>query len=238
MTDRPRVRKRIVLALGGALFLVGGATLAQTAIRSAFNAPPPRGRLDAPPAADRGFVEAAHAAVALAPELRRLALERAEHAGVRGFAATPAGAALLPHLPPLEIPLTAEAQDTVALLAKLRGPAFDRALMDAEIQQRQALLGVSERQARSGANADLRQHAAQSLAAQRAELARAHTIAATVARGSVATRMPSAPAVTIGGPIVQQPAASQLAETVESAGNATADLNRRELDRIIRAGRN
>jgi predicted outer membrane protein len=238
MNDRARVRKRIVLFIGGALALVGGVTVAQTtAFKSAFNPPSaPPVRVDAPPAADRHLVEAVRGTIETARELRRLAPERA-NAAVRAFAqGTPeAGAALLPlfdAIPVAHRSPAPEMRETVAHLTKLRGPAFDRALMDAEIQQRQQLIGLTEQLARIGNNAELRHFAAQSLGDQRTELARAHAVAAEIARWPVASTPPSK-AVEIGGPTDVPRPPKPVEVTVPERG-AAAELNRREMDRVLR----
>jgi hypothetical protein len=239
MTNRPRVRKRIVLLVGGALVLIGGVTMAQTEVfKIAFNVPSaPRVKVDAS-LADQPLVEAVRATVAIARELRRLALERADHAATRAFAqeTSEAGAALLPGLPPLDAITAAhqspapEAHGTVARFATLRGLAFDRALMDAEIQERQQLIGLSEQLARIGSNAELRHLAAQSLGNQRNELARAHALAAEIARRPVA---PTTPSKAVGGPI-NVPLKPKPVDVTVLERSAATELNRREMERVLR----
>ena len=237
MNDRPLVRTRIALLISGSLALIGGVAMAQTTVfKSAFNAPSaPRVRADVPPAEDRHLVEAARDTVAIARDLRRLAFERAG-AATRAFAqGTPeAGAALLPlfdaipvvhRLPPPEM------RETVAQLTKLRGLAFDRALMDAEIQQRQQLIGFTEQLARSGNNPELRHVAARSLGDQRTALARAHAMAAEIAR-SPATSTPRSKAVTVGGP-TDAPRPPKPVEVTAPERNAAAELSRREMERVL-----
>jgi putative membrane protein len=231
-------RKRIMLVAGGVLLLGGGATVAQTpmlmpVLWSAFNIVPARAKVALPPEADRSFVEAAHAAAAPAAELRRLGFERAEHAAVRSFLQTTAeaGAALLPQLPQPDATIAATASDALAPLMSLRGVAFDRALMDAEIQLRSQLVEVTEQQARAGLNAELRQLAAQSLVDQRAELVRAHAVAAEIARtpAQQVTRPPVAqtsPVPFEPKPVESIPAVSRPPRT------STTELNLQQLRRI------
>jgi predicted outer membrane protein len=238
-----RVRKRIVLLIGSALALIGGVTVAQTTVfKSAFNAPSaPRVSVDAPPAADRPLLEAVRGStVEIAWELRRLALERPGHAAVRVFAqgVPEAGAALLPSLPLYDaIPVphgsaAPEARETVERLTKLRGPAFERALMDAEIQQRQQLIGLSEQLARIGNNAELRHLAAQSLGGQRSALARAHAVAAEIARRPDEAT-PMSKAATVGAqPSVPRP--PKRVEVTVPERDAATELNRREMERVLR----
>jgi predicted outer membrane protein len=242
MTNRPRARKHIVLSIGGALVLIGGVTVAQTTVfKSAFNAPSaPRVEVDAPPAADQPLVEAIHGTIEIARELRRLALERADHAAVRAFAreTSEAGAALLLGPPLLDaIPVSygspaPEARDTVARLATQSGPAFDRALMDADIQQRQQLIGLSEQLARVGNNAQLRHVAALSLGKQRSDLARVHALAAEIALRPIAPTTRSK-AVTVGGQIDVRLKPKPVGISVIERSAAT-ELNQREMERVLR----
>lgn len=238
MNDRPRVRTRIVLFIGGALALIGGVTVAQTtAFRSVFNAPSaPPVSVDGPAPADRPLLEAVRGTVEVARELRRLVAERA-NAAVRAFAqGTPeAGAALLPLVDAIPVAHRSPApasRDTVARLMKLRGPAFDRALMDAEIQQRQQLISLTEQLARIGNNAELRHLASQSLGNQRTELARAHAVAAEIAGWPVASTTPSK-AVRVGGP-TDIPLRLKPIEVAVPERSTAAELNRREMERVLR----
>jgi predicted outer membrane protein len=254
VTDRNLRRAHIALLAVSAVVLAGSAVMTQTPllkplVDSALAKPPaPRAKLALPPEADRRLVEAARAAVVLSPELRRLAHERAEHPAVRGFMqdAPIAGASLLSDLPheaqSADSGSPNPARDMLELLSRLRGPAFDRVLMDAEIQQRQRLVDLTEQQARAGRHAELRHLAQRSLNTQRIELIRAHAVAAEIASivVNLPPSQPKAPSVPmLGGPIgppsqVQfNPSAIEIPPSAVAAPrNMTTDLNLRELERI------
>jgi hypothetical protein len=102
--------------------------------------------------------------------------------------------------------------------------------MDAEIQERQHMIGLSEQLARIGNNAELRHLAAQSLGKQRNELARAHALAAEIARRPVAPTTPSK-AGTLGGPINVPLKPKPVVTVLER--NAATELNRREMERVL-----
>jgi putative membrane protein len=241
----PLALKRTLIIMSG-LLAIAAATLAHTPIvKAAFatKALPPHAMrsASAPPSADRPFVEQALAAADQAATLHGLIAARAEHPALRGYAqqVPPAGAPLAARLRQAHAELAAAAsqrpipgQAELDRAATLRGAAFDRAVMDMEVQQRQRLLDLAEQHARSGNNAELRAVAADSVPSMRRQLDRAHQAAAELARASTPTPRPVARApTTIGGPIPEPRPATDLP-------NATTDLNLRELQRIGReAGR-
>jgi len=241
----PVALKRTLIIITG-LLGIAGATLAHSPlVKAAFTSkPPPPQALkpaSAPPIADLPFVEQVLAAADNATTLHGIIAARAEHPALRSYAqqVPPAGAQLAARLRQSHGDLTKAAlqrpmpgQAALDHVAALHGAGFDRAILDMEVQQRQRLLDLAEQQSRIGNNAELRAVAAEAVTPMRRQLDRAHQAAAELARAGAPQPKPVAKAQPmIGGPI-PEPRSS------EPDSSATADLNRREIERIEReAGR-